>query len=134
RLYRHLHRLTPSFHQRRSSGDTLVRLSADIIVLRDVLVEAVVNTGTGVIMLALMLALMFSLDPVLTGVSLGVMPAIIAASYFYGRRIRVNSRQQRKREGQVAAAMHEALSAIDVVQLHGATDREERRVWELNQR
>src|SRR5262249_37836901 len=105
RLYRHLHRLPPSFHQRRSTGDTLVRLSSDIVVLRDVAVDAVVNTGTGLIMIALMLAVMFSVDPLLTGVSLAVMPAIIICSSLYGRRIRVNSTKQRKREGQVAAAM-----------------------------
>ena len=134
RLYRHLHRLSPAFHQRRSTGDTLVRLSSDIIVLRDVLVDAVVNTGTGVIMIALMLAVMFSVDPVLTGVSLGVMPAIALLSAVYGRRIRVNSTKQRKREGQVAAAMHEALAAIDVVQLYGATAREEERFRVLNKR
>jgi ATP-binding cassette, subfamily B, bacterial len=134
RLYRHLHRLSPAFHQRRSTGDTLVRLSSDIVVLRDVLVDAVVNVGTGLILVALMLAVMFSVDPVLTAVSLGVMPAIIVCSALYGRRIRVNSSKQRKREGQVAAAMHEALAAIDVVQLHGATAREEARFGELNRR
>jgi len=66
RLYRHLHRLPISFHQRRSTGDTLVRLSSDILMLRDVLVDAIVNLGTGVILVALMLAVMFSVDPVLT--------------------------------------------------------------------
>src|SRR5262249_39811273 len=43
RLYRHLHRLPLSFHQRRSIGDLLVRLSADIVLLRDVLIDSVVN-------------------------------------------------------------------------------------------
>src|SRR5262249_31706061 len=120
--------------QRRSTGDTLVRLSSDIVVLRDVAVDAVVNTGTGLIMLALRLAVMFSVDPLLTGVSLAVMPAIIICSSLYGRRIRVNSTKQRKREGQVAAAMHEALAAIEVVQLHGASAREEQRFRQLNRR
>jgi ATP-binding cassette subfamily B protein len=134
RLYRHLHRLPLSFHRRRSAGDTLVRLSADIVVLRDVLVDAVVNLGTGLILIVLMLAVMVAVDPVLTVVSLAAMPTIALASSYYGRRIRDNSRKQRKREGQVAAAMHEALAAIDVVQLHGATDREEERFRRLSRR
>jgi ATP-binding cassette subfamily B protein len=112
----------------------LVRLSADIVMLRDVLVDAVVNLGTGIVLLVLMTAVMLYVDPVLTLVSIGVMPLIAVMSTFYGRRIRVNSRRQRKREGQVAAAMHEALSAMDVVQLHGASGREQERFQELNRK
>jgi ATP-binding cassette, subfamily B, bacterial len=134
RLYRHLHRLPLAFHQRRSTGDLLVRLSSDIILLRDVLIDSIVNLGTGAIMLVLMLAVMLAVDPVLTAVSLGVMPLILLLTAFYGRRIRVNSKQQRKREGQVAAAMHEALAAMDVVQLHGAGEREQERFADLNRR
>jgi ATP-binding cassette subfamily B protein len=134
RLYRHLHRLPLSFHRRRSVGDTLVRLSSDIIVLRDVLVDSVVNLGTGVVLIVLMLAVMVAVDPILTIVSLAAMPAIALTSSFYGRRIRDNARKQRKREGQVAAAMHEALAAIDVVQLHGASEREEERFRQLSRR
>src|SRR5262245_61714218 len=96
RLYRHLHRLPVSFHQRKPTGDLLMRLSADIILLRDVLIDSVVNVGTGAILLVLMLAVMFAVDPVLTVLSLVVMPAILALTTYYGRRIRVNSKHQRR--------------------------------------
>jgi ATP-binding cassette subfamily B protein len=134
RLYRHLHGLPLSFHQRRSTGDLLVRLSSDIVLLRDVLIDSIVNLGSGLILIVLMLAVMLFVDPVLTGISLLVMPLIAGLSVFYGRRIRVTSKQQRKREGQVAAAMHEALAAMDVVQLHGAGEREQERFQQLNRK
>jgi ATP-binding cassette subfamily B protein len=134
RLYRHLHALPLSFHRSRPIGDTLVRLSSDIVLLRDMLVDAIVNLGTGVILIALMLAIMLVVDPVLTAVSVLVMPLVVVLGALYGRRIRDTSRRQRKREGQVAAVMHEALSAIDVVQLHGATEREQERFHEINRR
>ena len=134
RLYEHLHRLPLSFHQQRKTGDTLVRLSSDIILLRDVLVDAIVSLGTGVLLIVMMIIVMALVDPVLTGLALVVMPVVFALSYLYGRRIRLSSRKQRKREGQVAAAMHEALSAIAVVQLHGASDREQARFHEINRR
>src|SRR5262249_35772336 len=85
-------------------------------------------------LLVLMLAVMVAVDPVLTVLSLVVMPAILALTTYYGRRIRVNSKHQRRQEGQVAAAMHEALAAIDVVQLHGASEREQERFGALNRR
>jgi ATP-binding cassette, subfamily B, bacterial len=134
RLYRHLHRLPLAFHQRRSRGDLLVRLSSDIVLLRDVLIDSTVNLGTNALVLALMLGVMLAVDPVLTGISLGVMPPIFLLTLLYGRRIRASSKQQRKREGQVAAAMHEALAAIDVVQLHGASEREHERFRQLSRR
>lgn len=134
RLYAHLHRLPLSFHQRRSTGDLLVRLSADIVLLRDVLIDAIVNVGTGLVLITLMLAVMLFVDPVLTAISLGVMPFIALLSVFYGRRIRVNSKRQRRQEGQIAAAMHEALAAMDVVQLHSAEEREQQRFQELNRK
>ena len=134
RLYAHLHRLPLSYHQQRRAGDTLVRLSSDIILLRDVLVDAIVSLGTGVMLILMMIVVMTLIDPVLTGVALLVMPVVFALSYFYGRRIRVNSQKQRKREGQVAAAMHEALSSMALVQLHGASEREQERFHEINRR
>ena len=134
RLYRHLHTLPVSFHRSRPIGDTLVRLSSDIVLLRDALVDSVVNLGTGVVLLILMVTIMLVVDPVLTAVSVLVIPLILVLGALYGRRIRVNSRRQRKREGQVAAVMHEALSAMDVVQLHGASEREQERFHEINRR
>ncbi len=134
RLYAHLLRLPLAYHQQRKAGDTLVRLSSDIILLRDVLVDAIVSLGTGVLLIVMMVTVMALIDPVLTGVALLVMPVVFALSYFYGRRIRENSQKQRKREGQVAAAMHEALSSMAIVQLHGASEREQERFHEINRR
>jgi len=134
RLYRHLHSLPVAFHQRRRTGDTLVRLSADIIVLRDVLVDSIVNIGTGLLMVVLMLAVMFAVDPLLTLLALASMPLVALLSALYGRSIRASSRKQRKREGQVAALMHEALGAVAVVQLYGAEEREQERFKAVNRR
>jgi ATP-binding cassette subfamily B protein len=134
RLYRHLHRLPLAFHQRRSIGDLLVRLSADIVLLRDVLIDSVVNLASGLILVVLMLAVMLLVDPVLTGISVAVMPVIVLLSATYGKRIRETANKQRSREGHLAAAMHEALGAIDVVQLNCAAERELGRFQELSRR
>ena len=134
RLYRHLHVLPASFYQRRRTGDLLMRLSSDIIMLRDVLVDFIVNLGSGAVLVLLMLIVMILVDPVLTLISLAVMPAIVLLSWLYGQRIRSNASRQRKKEGQVATVMHEALSAMSVVQLHGAEGREQERFHDLNRR
>jgi ATP-binding cassette subfamily B protein len=134
RLYRHLHRLDLSFHLSRHVGDTLVRLSTDIIMLRDVLIDGVVTLGSGAIMLVLMLVVMLLVDPVLTALAVTTMPLAFLITYVYGDQIRVRSRKQRKREGEVAALMHESLAAIAVVQVHTAEAQEEERFRIANRR
>ncbi|HET9718891.1 MAG TPA: ABC transporter ATP-binding protein [Solirubrobacteraceae bacterium] len=132
RLYRHLHRLDLAFHIERPVGDTLVRLSADIIMLRDVLIDGIVTLGSGLIMLVLMLVVMLLVDPLLTLLAVSAMPLAFFITWIYGGQIRVRSRKQRRREGNVAAIMHESLAAIATVQLHGAEDREELRFRTAN--
>src|SRR5262249_8810477 len=61
-------------------------------------------------------------------------PLVAVLSALYGRSIRMTSRKQRKREGQVAALMHEALAAVAVVQLYGAEEREQERFHAVNRR
>jgi ATP-binding cassette subfamily B protein len=134
RLYRHLHRLDMSFHVNRHVGDTLVRLSADIIMLRDVLIDMIVTLGSGLVMVVLMLVVMVIIDPVLTALTVTTMPLAFVITYAYADQIRIRSRKQRKREGEVAALMHESLAAISVVQLHGAEAREEERFRIANRR
>src|SRR6266446_2001122 len=63
RLYRHLHSLPMSFHQRSSTGDLLVRLSSDIVLLRDVLIDSIVNLSTGIVLVVLMFGVMMAVDP-----------------------------------------------------------------------
>jgi ATP-binding cassette subfamily B protein len=134
RLYRHMHRLSLAFHQRRSTGDLLVRLSSDIVLLRDVLIDSIVNLSSGFVLIVLMLIVMVLVDPVLTLAAVIVMPVVVLLSTFYGGRIRSNAKRQRKREGQAGAIMHEALSGMSVVQLHGAQEREQDRFHAVNRR
>lgn len=134
RLYRHLLQLPMSFHVKRHVGDTLVRLSADIIVLRDVFIDFIVTLGAGAVMLVLMVCVMLLIDPVLTLVAFATMPVAFVITYVYGEQIRARSRKQRKREGEVGSLMHEALSAMSVVQLFGAEEREQERFTYANRR
>ena len=134
RLYRHLHRLDMSFHVPRPVGDTLVRLSADIIMLRDVLIDFTVTMASGLIMLVMMLVVMAWVDPVLTALAVATMPPVFMITYVYSGQLRVRSRKQRKREGELAAMMHESLAAISVVQLNSAEAREEERYRIANRR
>ena len=66
-----------AYHQRRRTGDTLVRLSSDIVELRDILIDSVVNLGTSVVLIVAMTAVMLAVDPALTLASVLVMPLVL---------------------------------------------------------
>src|SRR5437588_13031582 len=107
RLYRHLHRLPLSLHQGPSTGDLLVRLSSDILLLRDVLIDSIVNLGSGLVLIVLMLTMMLFVDPVLTGIALLLLPLIAVVSAFYGRRICGSWRRKHQHDRQIEAALRE---------------------------
>jgi ATP-binding cassette subfamily B protein len=115
-LYRHLQRLSLSFHDQARSGDLLVRVTSDIKMLGDVTVTALLPLVASVLLLAAMFAVMFVMNWKLTLVVLAVLPLSSAATIRIGRRIHAAARKQREREGHMAATAAQAISSVKVVQ------------------
>lgn len=120
-LFRHLMVLPPSFHQSRQQGDLLMRLTGDIVLLRELLVGGMLDAVTAVLVLAGTLGMMLWLDWHLTLVSLAIVPLVALAGSAISTRIRRTVRKNRDKEGALAASAGEALGAIHVLQAFGAT-------------
>lgn len=115
-LYRHLQYLSLSFHTEAKSGDLLTRLITDIGRLQEVVVTAALPLVIHSLTLIGMLLLMLWLNWQLALVSLIAFPLFpLLLSRLTGR-IRHVSREQRKREGAMAATAAESIGAIKVVQ------------------
>jgi len=126
-LFRHLLRLPVTFHSGRRSGDLLMRLTGDIVLLRELVVSALLDGAGSLLLLAGTLALMAWLDPILTLLSLAVTPLVAFAGAALGARIRRAVRRARTREGALSGSAGEALGAIAVVQAFGADRAEDDR-------
>ena len=122
-LFRQLVHLPLEFHHAHRSGDLLMRLSGDTVLLRELLVGMLVESGASVIMLAGTLAVMLWLEPRLTLISLAVVPVIALLGGWFGGRIRQAVRRSRAKEGALAGHAGESLQAIAVVQAFGAEGR-----------
>ena len=122
-LFRHLLVLPPSYHQSRSQGDLLMRLTGDIVLLRELLVGGMLDAISAALTLAGTLAMMLWLDWRLTLLSLAIVPGIALASSLISERIRTSVKKNRDKEGVLAANAGEALGAIQLLQAFGATDR-----------
>jgi ABC-type multidrug transport system fused ATPase/permease subunit len=134
RLFAHLQRLSLRFHTSARSGELLTRLTSDINMLRELLIGTLFSLVTEGTILIGYLVVMFVVEWRVALVAVLVVPFVFAFTTFYSRRIRTATRKQRKREGELAARLHETLAAIHVVQLFGREGDEEERLRTLNKR
>jgi ATP-binding cassette subfamily B protein len=118
-LYRHLQRLSLSFHSRSRSGDLVLRVLSDVNLLKDVAVSAALPLLANLLVLAGMVAVMIWLNWKLALLALSVLPLLWLRTARLGARIRQTAREQRKGEAAMAASAVETLGAIKVVQALG---------------
>lgn len=122
-LYRHLQRLSLSFHNRARTGDLTMRMVTDVGIMREAAVTAVLPLITHVLILVGMVAVMLWLNWQLALIALMPMPILLLTTVKLGRRIQAISRKQRGREGNIAAATAESMAGIRVVQALSLEDR-----------
>ncbi|MFB7451295.1 ABC transporter ATP-binding protein [Streptomyces sp. NPDC056194] len=130
RLSSHLLRLRIGEFDRTEPGDLIARVTSDTALLRQVTTDALVGTAMGALTLVVTTTLMGLLDPVLTGVTLGVL--FLAGWVVRTVMVRVNEAGTAAQEsvGLVGAALERALGALRTVKASGAEDRAEAAVHE----
>ena len=116
KLYGHLQRLSLSFHSKARNGDLITRIINDIDRLREVTITAAVPLMVNTLTLVSMVGVMFWMNAQLAFIGLLVFPLFILAGTKLTKQIHQVARQQRKREGAMAATASEAINAIKVVQ------------------
>jgi len=116
RLYNHIQRLSHSFHDDSSSGDLLARLTGDIRMMRELLVNAVIMISDRGLAVIGMTAVMMWMDWQLTLIAIAIIPVLVFVVRRFAGEIKGATRKQRRRESEITQTMHEKLSAISVVQ------------------
>jgi ATP-binding cassette, subfamily B, bacterial len=118
-VYRHLQRLSLSFHTKSRSGDLIVRVISDVSMLKDAAVTAALPLFANLLILAGMVVVMFWLQWQLALLVLLTAPLYWLLTVRIGRRLQEVSRRQRQQEGAMASTAAESLTAIQVVQALG---------------
>ncbi|MEU9893988.1 ABC transporter ATP-binding protein [Streptomyces phaeochromogenes] len=127
-LVSHLLRLRISAVDRSEPGDLMARITSDTTLLREVTTDSLVGLGTGGLTLLATLVMMGFVDPVLTGVTLGV---VLAAGTVIGVIVpRINRASKRAQDavGAMGASLERTLGALRTIKASGAEHREERAV------
>jgi ATP-binding cassette, subfamily B, bacterial len=131
-LYRHVQRLSHSFHDTASSADIISRLTGDVRMMRDLLIDAAVFFAARTVVMVGTVAIMLLMDWRLTLAALIVLPGLVWVTQAYGLRIKDAARRQRRKEGKIAVVMTEGISAISVVKGFAREAYEEERFSRQN--
>ncbi|MEZ4647883.1 MAG: ABC transporter transmembrane domain-containing protein [Candidatus Eisenbacteria bacterium] len=133
-VFHHLLRHSLAFHRKNDPGDLLMRLTGDMIFLREMILATVVTMTGELIVLLSTLVLMFLVSPKLTLVTLAIAPALALLFRAFRGRMRDAARKQRKREGQIARRIAETLLAVPMIQSFTAETHEDDRFRKMCKR
>jgi ATP-binding cassette subfamily B protein len=123
-LVRRMLRLPISEFDTRRTGDLVSRVGSDTTLLYAVITQGLVDAiGGSLIFLGALIA-MLVIDPVLLGLTVAVIAVSVVTVVTLSGRIRVASRKQQEKVGDLAAAVERSLSAIRTVRASNATERE----------
>ena len=117
-LFRHVHRLSPSFYEGEQTGTLMYQINGlassvgAIVVALPPVLQSVVTLG-GMFFIA------YRIDSTLALLSLSVVPVIYASLGYYARRVEPRLVNARRLEGQSLSIVHEAISMLRVIVTFG---------------
>lgn len=123
-LVRRMLRLPISEFDTRRTGDLVSRVGSDTTLLYAVITQGLVDAVGGALVFVGALIAMLLLDPVLLGLTVLVIAVAVVTVVTLSSRIRVASRKQQEKVGDLAASVERSLSAVRTVRAANATDRE----------
>ncbi len=117
RLFEHMQKLPLSYFDKNPVGRLVTRVTNDTEALNEVYTNVLVTLLKDLAILAGVVVIMFRLDVTMTLVSLAIMPAVIALTVFFRRRIRKVYRNVRTSLARINAAISENISGMRVIQM-----------------
>jgi len=131
-LFAHLQTLAPGDLEKHHSGSLLARLTGDIQMLRQMLVDALVSGAQNVLLIGAMIGVMFWLNPTLALLGVVTIPLTLWATWHVSRQIRKAVTRQREQESVVTSIAQDVLGAIPVIQAFSRESFEQQRFARQN--
>ncbi|MEP6975747.1 MAG: ABC transporter ATP-binding protein, partial [Spartobacteria bacterium] len=123
-LYSYLQSLSLKYHDARRSADSSFRVAYDSQAIQTIYNKGFTNIFGSVITLVGIFCIMLRLDWQLTLLSLGIVPLIVGAIYFFAHRIRTESTSIQEQDSAMLTQAQEGLSSIRMVAAFGREDFE----------
>ncbi|WP_067729616.1 ABC transporter ATP-binding protein [Oceanobacillus damuensis] len=122
-LFKQFHRLPISFFDKRQHGELMSRLTNDIDNVNNTLNTSVIQIFSSVLTLVGTIAVMIYLSPILTVVTMSVIPAMFLAMKWITKRTGPLYKLQQKNLGDVNGYVEEIVSGQHVVKTYSQEDK-----------
>lgn len=132
RLFKHMQLLSLRYHERNRTGDLLLRLTGDITMLRELLIESLFDMAAAALTVASLLFFMFRLSPLLTIVAVATLPAVVLVTTLLSVKLRSAVKKAREKEGDLISIAGEVLGAMALVQAFTREEEEKERFSRLS--
>jgi ATP-binding cassette, subfamily B, bacterial len=123
-LYSYLQSLSLKYHDARRSADSSFRVAYDSQAIQTIYNKGFTNIFGSVITLVGIFCIMLRLDWQLTLLSLGIVPLMVGAIYFFADKIRTQSTSIQEQDSALLTQAQEGLSSIRMVAAFGREDFE----------
>lgn len=130
-LYAHLLTLSPRFFEARRTGELTSRLTSDVSTVQGAVSTALAQLFSQTLTLVGAVVILFVTNPRLSLLVVSVVPVVVLAGVFFGRRLRRVSKEFQDRVAAANASAEEAIGGIRVVQSFTAEGLEARRYADL---
>jgi len=127
RLVGHMRSLSLGFHANQSVGDTIWRAINDARSIQEVMIFGFRTWAVVIFRLSVMIVLMLILDPLLTLISLMVLPLLFFTIHRLTGRIQQTSQESREHMSRLTSLIEQTMGAIRAVQVFGREGMEQRR-------
>ena len=127
KLFRHVQRLSLSYHDSRGTADSIYRIQYDASALQNIFITGIVPSVSSVVTLVSMIYVTARINWKFALVGLAVSPFILLVSQYYRRQMRRQSRKVKHIESSALSVVQEVLGSVRVVRAFGQEEREEGR-------
>jgi ATP-binding cassette subfamily B protein len=127
RLFRHVQRLSLSFHDSRGTADSTYRIQYDASSIPNIVIEGLAPFVAAIATFGSMLYVSFRIDWQLALVALAISPILFGVARTYRKRLRQRSRSVKRLESQALGVVQEVLGALSVVKGFAQEEREQAR-------
>lgn len=131
-LFHHLQRASLLFHERRSVGDSLSRLTQDSWCAYTATEALLVAPAQHLLTLAAIGIVAWQMNPTLTLYSLAMTPVLAGIAVHFGRRLKKRERRHRETHSRLMAFVQQTLTAMPIVQAFATETRNQHRFQGLS--
>ena len=115
-LFSWMQRLSLAFYQRRNQGDLIYRASWDTYSIQTIFQQGLFRFVGSFATIILMVVVMWRVNFALTLITLAVFPPLLAAMFFFGRRMNQRSLAAHQADSKVTSLVQQNIANLPVVQ------------------